>query len=67
MKDLTANCAEGRHALCRCEDPGQDTKWAGLIVEWDETIGGLIPGAYCQCPCHGAIATEEVGATSIRA
>lgn len=49
---LTANCAEGRHDTCRCLLPGQDRRYAGLIVEWDEKHEAFRPAGICSCPCH---------------
>lgn len=52
LPPMTVNCTEGRHDVCRCELPGQDTRWAHLIVGFNEATETFYPLGFCACWCH---------------
>lgn len=47
---MTAACIDGDHDRCKCLLPGQDRRYAGLIVRMGPH--GFEPDGPCGCPCH---------------
>lgn len=52
MQSLSPACRDGDHDRCKCLLPGQDRRWAGLLLDFDEATETFKPVGFCGCECH---------------
>ena len=48
----TQACIAYDHARCSCLLPGQDRRFAGLMLAYDEELDEFVPCGICVCMCH---------------
>ncbi len=49
---ITAACDNGKHAVCKCELPGQNKLMAGVLMDIDPYTHEMVIVGWCECECH---------------